>query len=70
MSKRKETLEPCKYLDSSNECPHAKEFEAKLDELMAQGKDIGALQPRCPKDAQRNKRGLNCCWCKKGDILC
>lgn len=62
-------LEYCKYWDNGN-CPYRRDFGAKLDALMAEGKSIEALQPRCPVDAQRSKRGILKCICEKGDKLC
>lgn len=67
----KHLLSPCKYLQSPNWfCPHKIDFEHKVAELQSQGKDVQALQPRCPRDAQRNKRGLNVCWCYEEERLC
>lgn len=68
MSKDK-VLEYCKYWDDGN-CPFRKEFTRKLEELEAAGIDIAALQPRCPSDAQRSKRGILKCICERGDKLC
>lgn len=58
----------CKYYDNGA-CPYLQDFQKKLDELLY-AENAVSLQPRCPRDAQRNKKGVLCCWCKRRDILC
>lgn len=69
MHKKDRVLEHCKYYDDGK-CPHRIAFSKKLEELEQAGMQIGSLQPRCPKDAQRDKRGLLRCICERGDKLC
>ena len=62
-------LEYCRYWNDGK-CQYHKEFKEKLEMLEAAGLSIAALQPRCPEDAQRNKRGLLCCVLERRDKLC
>lgn len=62
-------VEFCRYWDDG-ECQYRKAFVDRMTELEAAGKDIAALQPRCPRDALRNKKGLLTCYCSRGDKLC
>lgn len=68
MSKER-VLEYCRYWNDGK-CQYHKEFKEKLETLEASGLGIAALQPRCPIDAQRNKRGLLCCVLERRDKLC
>lgn len=68
-SKNSRVLEYCKYWNNGN-CQFRKEFAEKLDALEAAGGSVAALQPRCPVDAQRSKRGLLRCICERSDKLC
>lgn len=58
----------CKYYDNGR-CCHKLAYERKIDDLLSQDKDIGGLQPCCPRDAQRNKRGILSCVCERKDKL-
>ena len=66
--KTERILEYCKYYDSGK-CPHKVAYERVIDALVAQGKDMAGLQPRCPVDAQRNKRGILSCVCERREKL-
>lgn len=62
-------LEYCKY-HANGACQYKREFAEKLDALSAANKSIEGLQPRCPKDAQRNFRGIHCCIVERRHKLC
>ena len=69
MQKAQQVLDFCKYYDNGK-CPYRKACSEKVDELEKAGIPIGSLQPRCPKDAQRDKRGLLRCVCERRNRLC
>lgn len=65
---RKNTIVFCKYYNQENKhCPYREEFITKCQAL---DNNVGALQPRCPRDAQRDKHGITRCWCTGGEVLC
>lgn len=69
MAPNDKVIEYCKYWDDGN-CKYRIEFANKLDEYEEAGMSIVGLQPRCPTDAQRSKRGILKCICERGDKLC
>lgn len=66
--KTEKMLDFCKYYDNGR-CPYKVAYEQMIDILIAQGRDMAGLQPRCPRDAQRNKRGTLSCICERSERL-
>lgn len=67
MSKER-ILEYCKYHDGEK-CPYRAEYIRRLVEATERGENVDGLQPRCPRDAQRNKRGVLMCICERSERL-
>lgn len=66
--KNERILVECKYYDEGR-CPHKVAYSKMVDEIIARGMDIGGLQPRCPRDAQKTKRGVFACICERSERL-
>lgn len=61
-------LDYCKYY-ANGACPHKAAYEVQVDALIEHGLTVGGLQPRCPRDAQRTKRGVFACICERSEHL-
>lgn len=62
-------LDYCKYHNNGN-CQYAAAYAKQIDEIIARGEEVGGLQPRCPRDAQKTKRGVFACICERSKRLC
>lgn len=65
----KKLIEVCKYYNHGH-CPYKAEYARIVDGIIERGEDVGGLQPRCPRDAQKTKRGVFACHCERGKRLC